>query len=143
MKRFRFRLQRVLDIREQIRDELRQELALRNQELAQHVRLLNELEEEFLRTGLREGGIVTAGELVMTGAYSARVKQLIVDQAVRVEQAKVAVAEAQERYIQANKDAKAIEMLKDKKREQYNEEVLKEEGNQLDELAIQRASAKQ
>jgi flagellar export protein FliJ len=79
----------------------------------------------------------------MTGAYSARVKQLIVDQAVRVEQAKKAVAEAQERYIQANKDAKAIEMLKDKKREQYNEEVLKEEGNQLDELAVQRASAKQ
>jgi flagellar export protein FliJ len=104
---------------------------------------LNELEDEFLRTGLREGGIVTAGELVMTGAYSARVKQLIVDQAVRVEQAKKAVAEAQERYIQANKDAKAIEMLKDKKREQYNEEVLKEEGNQLDELAVQRASAKQ
>ena len=68
MKRFRFRLQRVLDIREQIRDELRQELALRNQELSQQVRLLNELEEEFLRTGLREGGIVTAGELVMTGA---------------------------------------------------------------------------
>jgi flagellar export protein FliJ len=60
-----------------------------------------------------------------------------------VEQAKKAVAEAQERYIQANKDAKAIEMLKDKKREQYNEEVLKEEGNQLDELAVQRASAKQ
>lgn len=79
----------------------------------------------------------------MTGAYSARVKQLIVDQAVRVEQAKVAVTEAQERYIQANKDAKAIEMLKDKKREQYTEEVLKEEGNQLDELAIQRATAKQ
>ena len=47
MKRFRFRLQRVLDIREQIRDELRQELALRNQELAQHVSLLNELEENF------------------------------------------------------------------------------------------------
>jgi flagellar FliJ protein len=142
MKRFRFRLQRVLDIREQIRDELRQELALRNQDLAQHARLLNDLEEEYLRTGLQEGGIVTAGELVMTGAYAARVKQLIVEQMVRVEQAKVAVAEAQERYIQANKDAKAIEMLKDKKREQYNEEVLKEEGNQLDELAIQRASAK-
>jgi flagellar biosynthesis chaperone FliJ len=34
-------------------------------------------------------------------------------------------------------------MLKDKKKAQYTEEVLKEEMNQLDELAVQRASAKE
>ncbi len=143
MKRFRFRLQRVLDIREQIRDELRQELALRNQELQQQLNVLAYLDAEFERSRIQGDGIVSASELEMTGAYSARVQQLIVEQRGHVEQAKVAVEEARERFIQANKDAKAIDMLKDKKKAQYTEEVLKEEMNQLDELAVQRASAKE
>lgn len=143
MKRFRFRLQRVLDIREQIRDELRQELALRNQELQQQLNVLAYLDAEFERSRIQGDGIVSASELEMTGAYSARVQQLIVEQRGVVEQAKVAVEEARERFIQANKDAKAIDMLKDKKKAQYTEEVLKEEMNQLDELAVQRASAKE
>lgn len=143
MKRFRFRLQRVLDIREQICDELRQELALRNQELQQQLNVLAYLDAEFERSRIQGDGIVSASELEMTGAYSARVQQLIVEQRGVVEQAKVAVEEARERFIQANKDAKAIDMLKDKKKAQYTEEVLKEEMNQLDELAVQRASAKE
>jgi flagellar FliJ protein len=143
MKRFRFRLQRVLDIREQICDELRQELALRNQELQQQLNVLAYLDSEFERSRITENGMLTAREVEMTGAYCARVQQQIVEQRVRVEHAKAAVAEAQERYIQANKDAKAIDMLKDKKRAQYHEEVLKEEMNQLDEFAVQRASAKE
>lgn len=143
MKRFRFRLQRVLDIREQICDELRQELALRNQELQQQLNVLAYLDGEFERSRIQGDGIVSASELEMTGAYSARVQQLIVEQRGHVEQAKVAVEEARERFIQANKDAKAIDMLKDKKKAQYTEEVLKEEMNQLDELAVQRASAKE
>jgi len=143
MKRFRFRLQRVLDIREQICDELRQELALRNQELQQQLNVLAYLDGEFERSRIQGDGIVSASELEMTGAYSARVQQLIVEQRGHVEQAKIAVEEARERFIQANKDAKAIDMLKDKKKAQYTEEVLKEEMNQLDELAVQRASAKE
>jgi flagellar FliJ protein len=142
MKRFKFRLQRILDIREQIRDEARQELAVRNQVLAEQVSILRGLHEELLRLDLQPNGILSAGELVLTGAYSERVKQLITRQMVRVEEAKAAVEQAREHYIQANKDAKALEMLKDKKRDLYNEEVLKEESNQLDELAVQRAGAK-
>lgn len=142
MKRFKFRLQRILDIREQIRDEARQELAVRNQVLAEQVSILKGLQEELVGLDLRQSGILTAGELVLNGAYSERVKQLIKLQIVRVDEAKAAVDQAREHYIQANKDAKALEMLKDKKRELYTEEMLKEESNQLDELAVQRAGAK-
>jgi flagellar biosynthesis chaperone FliJ len=46
-------------------------------------------------------------------------------------------------YIQANKDARALEMLKDKKKAEYDQEVLKEEINQLDEVAMQRASSRE
>ena len=49
MKRFKFRLQRILDIREQIRDEARQELGRRNAVLAHEQSVLRGLEAELLR----------------------------------------------------------------------------------------------
>ena len=142
MNRFRFRLQRVLDIRDQIRDEARQELGRRNAELAHQQNILRGLEEELARLQPGKDGTLTAGELMLMGAYALRVQQLIEQQLVRVEEARREVVVAQEKYIQANKDAKALEMLKDKKRAEYDQETLKEEINQLDEVAVQRAGAK-
>ena len=143
MKRFRFRLQRILDIREQIRDEARQELGRRNAELAHQQHVLKGLEDELSRLQPGKDGTLTAGELLLTGAYAFRVQQLIEQQLLKVEEARQAVVVAQERYIQANKDAKALEMLKDRKRAEYDHEMLKEEINQLDEIAVQRAGAKE
>lgn len=142
MKRFKFRLQRILDIREQIRDEARQELGRRNAVLAHEQSVLRGLEAELLRLNAGENGIVTASELLLTGAYAQRIQKLIEQQALKVEEARKAVVEAQERYIQANKEAKALEMLKDKRRAEYDHEVLKEEINQLDEVATQRANSR-
>lgn len=143
MKRFRFRLQRILDIRDQIRDEARQELGRRNAELARQQSVLEGLEDELTRLQPGKDGTLTAGELMLMGAYALRVQQLIEQQLVRVEEARREVVVAQEKYIQANKDAKALEMLKDKKRSEYDQEMLKEEINQLDEVAVQRAGAKE
>jgi flagellar protein FliJ len=142
MKRFKFRLQRILDIREQIRDEARQELGRRNAVLAHEQSVLRGLEAELLRLNAGENGIVTASELLLTGAYAQRIQKLIEQQALKVEEARKAVVEAQERYIQANKDAKALEMLKEKRKAEYDHEVLKEEINQLDEVATQRANSR-
>ena len=142
MKRFTFRLQRILDIREQIRDEARQELGRRNALLAQEQSVLARLEAELLRLNGASDGIVTAGNLLLTGAYALRVQKMIEQQSVKVEEARKAVVQAQERYIQANKDARALEMLRDKKRAEYDQEVLKEEINQLDEDATQRAATR-
>ncbi len=142
MKRFRFRLQRILDIRDQIRDELRQELGRRNQELLHQESILKGLEDELRQLRIKQDGIITASELLLTGAYALRVQQLIERQVAKVEEARLAVVEAREKYIQANKDAKALEMLKDKKKEEYQQELLHEENNQLDEVATQRAGAK-
>jgi len=143
MKRFTFRLQRILDIREQIRDEARQELGRRNAVLAHEHSILERLEGELQRLNGTSDGIVTAGELLLTNAYALRVQKMIEQQVVKVEEARKAVVEAQERYIQANKDARALEMLKEKKRAEYDQEVLKEEIHQLDEVAVQRASSRE
>ena len=138
MRRFSFRLQRVLDIREQIRDELRQELVRKNHERDDELQVLARLEQESLQIKIEEGGTYSASELVMFGAYSVRLKQQMEQQQQRVAAAIKQVEEAKERYIEASKEAKALEMLRQKRREEYTEQQLKEEGRQLDELAIQR-----
>lgn len=138
MRRFSFRLQRVLDIREQFRDELRQELVRKNHERDEELQVLARLEQESLQIKIEEGGTYSASELVMFGAYSVRLKQLMEQQQQRVAAAIKQVEEAKERYIEASKEAKALEMLRQKRREEYTEQQLKEEGRQLDELAIQR-----
>jgi flagellar FliJ protein len=139
MKRFRFRLQRVLELREQFRDEARQELVRRNAERDQQISVLNYLQDEFERIGLTEGGMYPASDLVMVGAYSERLTIAIEKQQHVVAEAIKAADAAQERYIQASKDAKAISMLKDKKLEEFKEETLRQEGALLDEIAIQRS----
>jgi len=138
MRRFSFRLQRVLDIREQFRDELRQELVRKNHERDDELQVLARLEQESLQIKIEEGGTYSASELVMFGAYSVRLKQLMEQQQQRVAAAIKQVDEVKERYIEASKEAKALEMLRQKRREEYTEQQLKEDGRQLDELAIQR-----
>jgi len=140
MKRFRFRLQRVLDVRVQIRDEARQELVRRNAERDHQIYVLAQLQEEFMQLGLSEGGMYSASDLTRLGAYAERLTVAIDRQKLVVAEAIKAAEAAQERYIAVSKEAKAMEMLKDKKVQEYKAEQLREEGALLDELASQRSN---
>jgi len=140
MRRFRFRLQRVLDLRVQIRDEARQELVLRNAERDQQIYILAQLQDEFLQLGLVTGGMYSASDISRLAAYAERLTIAIDRQKVLVAEAIKAAEEAQERYIEASKEAKTLEMLRDKKLEEFRIEELREEGALLDELAVQKAA---
>jgi flagellar FliJ protein len=138
MKRFRFRLQRVLEVRERIRDEKRQELVQKNFERDQAIQRLEDLRAAALGVGVEPGGTYPASHMLMLADYAFRLKAEIGGQITRVEEAMKAAEEARERYVEASKDTKALEMLKQKRTDEYKEMVLKEDGNNLDELAVQR-----
>jgi flagellar FliJ protein len=127
MKRFRFRLPRVLDVRERMRDEARQELVAKNTARDEAQRVLEHLEQEALHTNVAEGGTYSASELLMLGEYHARLKREIASQREVVARAEAEAEEAREKYVAASKDAKSIEMLKDKRLDEYKEEALKEQ----------------
>ena len=55
----------------------------------------------------------------------------------------VVVEEALNEYIEASKDARALELHKDDKLKEYVEETEREEGKFLDELTIQRMRLKE
>ena len=135
MKRFKFRLQRILDVRVQIRDEARQELVRRNTERDHQIYVLAQLQDEFMQLGLTEGGTYSASDLTRLGAYAERLTVAIDQQKLVVAEAIKAAEVAQESYIAASREAKVMELLKDKKLQEYRAEQLREEGLFLDELA--------
>jgi flagellar FliJ protein len=143
MKRFRFRLQRILELREQIRDEARQELVRKNAERDHEISVLTYLEDEFERNSLVEGGTYSASEVVARGDYGERLSVAIDHQKLVVAKAREAAQVAEDRYIEVSKEAKAMEMLRDKKLQEFKEQVLKEEGILLDELAIQQTTRRE
>jgi flagellar protein FliJ len=138
MKRFKFRLEKVLQYRTLIKDEKLRELMLRNYELKQAEAELEELEEAFLRNELEQQKILRAEDLFLRGAYALRLKDRIVAQRLAIIEADKKVQEAMEAYVEASKDQKALAMLKERKRNEYLEWVDKELGKDLDEISVQR-----
>jgi flagellar FliJ protein len=142
MKRFKFRLQRVLDVRERVCDEARQELVAKNAARDEEQRILQNLQAEFLRERMEEGGTYSASELLLVGEYQARVKEATKQQEGVVEKAEAEADEAKEKYVAASKDVKTMEKLKETRLIEHTEAVLKEQGAELDELTVQRHGKK-
>lgn len=140
MKRFKFRLQRILDLRIQIRDEARQELVRCNSERDHQIYVLAQLQDEFMQLGLAEGGTYSASDLTRLGAYAERLTVAIDQQRLVVAEAIKVADAAHESYIEASREAKVMELLKDKKLQEYKAGELREEAILLDEVASLRNS---
>lgn len=139
MKKFKFRLQKVLEHRDRIRDERRRELRARMAEHAEAVQKLQSLRDAQANLGFTAEGPCDVGTLTLLSAYGERLKVEIVRQIEVIAEAEVKVEEARELYVAASTDAKALEMLREKRLVEYNETVLKHDADQIDELTTQRA----
>ena len=131
MKRFRYRLERVLKFRELMKEEKKRLLGLARQELAA-------LEQELLvdRIGVRP--VLTIDELQLFQSYSAWLRSEIEMQQVVIERCKEKVAQALAEYIEATKEAESLIRHKEKKHAEYSEYLEKEQQKFLDELTTQR-----
>jgi flagellar biosynthesis chaperone FliJ len=150
MKKFKFRLEKVLGYRARICDEKRQELVRRNFERDQALRQLEELRRQFRELQYPGSGtdpalgipnaepLVSSQVFIMVGSYAGRLESEIEQQLVRVEEAMEAASRARDVYIEASKDVKALETLKEKRQADYNDMKLKDDERTLDELTVQR-----
>ena len=139
MKKFRFRLEKVLHYRRSIQEDMKRALGARLRELKEAQEKLEQLEHEFNSNSINDAETVSIHELQIRNAYSERLKRETVRQKELIAQAEVAVEEARARYIEATQEAEVLEKLKTKKHDQYLEVVAKAEESFLDELVIQRA----
>lgn len=135
MKKFRFTLQPVLEHRERIEDEKQQVLAQRRLSLEQAETELKRLNEEFrassdlLRSHHRGLG---ADELRLHYGHLQFLDRTIVAQIKIVAERRVAVERARADLLAASKERKAVEKLKDRRREAHAVEEARIEQNELD-----------
>lgn len=140
MKKFRFRLEKVLQYREMLKDEKRRELLKRNQELREARQRLEDLEKAALSNTLGQGQIMTVEQVYLAGLFAERVKEDIIKQRLAIIKAEEEVEKAMGEYVEASKDARSLEMLKERKLQEYMDYMHKEDEKFLDELAVQRGT---
>jgi len=139
MKKFQFRLQKLLDIREarenEIKNELMKVLALQNRERVFQDELRNKI--HHYETGLRD--LQKKGSFKAEDALSvlrfADVSRKAIDEAERrIEKLEPEVQKIRERLIVASRDKKIVEKLKERKFEEYNYELNKEIAKENDDM---------
>lgn len=142
---FRFRLERLLDVRVMREKQAQQELQARRQQVVAEEQRLQQMQGEELRLRDQQKQPFGRGD----DLYEFQMRRHFLEQAIdanvkeqssqqdRIQQAKVAVTEQQDVVRQRGIDVKALEKLKEKQREEHRLEQLREEGLFMDDLAGQ------
>ena len=138
MKKFKFRLERVLQYRLIVKDEKRREFTTRLMALREAQGHLEMLDAAWLQSQLETEQILQVEFVVMRGLYSARLKAEIEKQKSLIAELEKVVETAKQEYIEASKEVEVLEKLKKKKQEEYGHEMDLQEGRDLDELSVQR-----
>jgi len=142
MKRFQFRLQTVLDLKEKREESVQLELAVLETERRAEADCLEALNgrqaegKEYLRSRLR--GTWAAEEVSQTYAYLDGLAGQIKRQKETLRLATERVARKREELLEATKERKALERLRDIARENHMERCLKENQKKSEEFSILR-----
>lgn len=140
MKKFVFRLQRVLDYRHSEKKERERELQLKNAELFSAEARLGQIlaAQDNMLPPAEE--IMTMAELSLDGNYRQALQTSLVNQRVLVKEAEMAVDKAREAYVEKAIETKTLDTLKAKKKDDWNVERRRDERRMLDKLTTIRAS---
>jgi len=138
MKKFKFRLERVLQYRELLRKEVLRELWQANQALSETEQRLSRLLQSERGNLMGTTGSQTAESALLFGHYGARLKAEIDSTRALLEVRQAEADAVLNKYIEAAKDSKSLETLKARRREAHAELILKEEEKFMDELSVQR-----
>ena len=143
MKKFKFQLETLLKVTKRKKDDAEMKFAEASRKLEECraklqilLRELQEGQEEFAeKTG--EGKTVTVGIIMMYNSFfnwkreQIEEQQQVILKATQDKQQKLKILMQLMTYL------KSIEQLKDKRRREYNEQVLFEEQKMLDEIGLQ------
>jgi len=136
MKRFKFGLEKIMQLRKFKEEECK--LAL-----GQAVSILNKIENEIKQTAIKRhnAALQRFADIGETGAwenYIIRLDQEAQKLTEKAAQAEIVVEEKRALYLEAQKDLKVIEKLKEKKQKEYHKETLDFEMTEIDNLTAAR-----
>lgn len=141
MKKFNFRLQKVLEVRKLKEDQRARELAALKQELIKAQSLLELLRQENIRITaylqshhLVVGSKLDMGQLHNCCNYMDGLKSKMASQVKEIKDCVAKVERKRIELIEASKEKKVMEKLKDQKYEEFLKDVEIWERNILDEV---------
>jgi flagellar FliJ protein len=141
MPRFRFKLQRVLEIRKHKEELLKNELASLRREYAHEESLLFDLMSRRTRE-LEEMGkkqlerTIPLEEMLWHYTYLQRLNLQIQDQKAKLKSLNDKIDETKQRLIVASQERRVMEKLRERKLQEYIREEERAEGAFLDEIAL-------
>ena len=139
MRRFKFNLEKILQIRKYKEEECKNALG-------QAISVLNAIENEIKKTAVRRHNAASLrfsdpAEMFSWDVYILRLEQEAACLAQKAAQAEMAVEEKRELYLEASRDLKAIEKLKEKQKNEYRKETLNAQMNEVDDITSARLIA--
>ena len=139
MRRFKFNLEKILQIRKYKEEECKHTLG-------QAISVLNAIENEIKKTAVKRHNAASQrfsnpAEMLSWDIYILRLEQETAELAQNAVQAELVVEEKRELYIEASKDLKAIEKLKEKQITVYRKEMFDAQMNEVDDITAARIVA--
>lgn len=138
MKKFTFRLQRVLDAKESEEKEKQRELGVAQRELTEAERLLADLQaqlkEEQQRANEQNQGTVQAWQALTQHRWQKHLAGEIRKAEQDVVKALDQVEKARDILIETSREKRVLEKLREKQHEEHQKLVLSELQNQLDDI---------
>ncbi|MCL2758861.1 MAG: flagellar export protein FliJ [Treponema sp.] len=136
MKRFKFNLEKILQIRKFKEEECK--LAL-----GQAISALNKIENEIKLTAVKKHNAASQRflepqETAAWEIYILRLEQEAEKLAEKAAQAELVVEEKRALYLEAQKDLKAMEKLKEKQQKVHRKEMMNYQMNEVDEITAAR-----
>jgi len=141
-KPFRFRLERVRELREHAEDRAREQLAASLGAQVRGAAMLEAAAREVARAqsdrrdGALSGGLVTCLDLQAQQLWVERLERQRVDAELALERASAEVDVRRRALVDASRHREALEQLKDRRRREYRAEMARLEGARLDEIAL-------
>lgn len=138
MKKFKFRLDRILKYNTSLKKEKERQLMQERAKLNEAESTRQMIEEEQAR--MDQCGVETTSmaELMLRGEYLDALQTLLETQRALVEKANEAVEVARQAYIAQSREEKSLLMMKDKKKADYNEEKIRHDRVTMDSINTMR-----
>ncbi len=139
---FRFRLERVRELREHAEDRAREELAaslgaqLRGQAMLQAASAAVDGAHSASRAGAQQGAATAAADLYAQQLYLERLERQRCDAELALERASAEVDARRGALVEASQKRQALERLKERRRREHTAHVERLEGAFLDEIAL-------
>jgi flagellar FliJ protein len=136
VKRFSFNLEKVLELRKYREQETKIELGRAIGVLTEiEGRIRKNAESRSLAAGQRFSADNGAADILSWDNYIIRLDQEAERLMNEAAKAELIVEEKQEIFLQASRDRKVIDKLKEKRKKEYRDEVLAEENRERDDMA--------